>query len=458
MVLSRSTLAAVTCCAALLCPSERANAQDPKQPKIKTPKTPPREVTGVEEPARHADDGWRSLGNGLLFLPRNAIDYLFRATELAASLVADNQIVPRYREIFGRPGMDFFVFPTLFAETGSASSIGLRMIFDSPRIAASQRLGYGGPEQVEVETRIVLKGRAKKVPYLISVEAYYKLQDKLEYHGIGIFPRLDDRNHFQPTTVHDFGYYVERRVRTTGSLGLRIARDLEIFLSTSIYRRQIRAMDSKEDQAIDRVFDPNSIAGLSPKNPFTSYSEGAVRFDTRRIRTRPSPGFLFEGYLGGAHSLSGIPVAFMRIGTRVAGFIPIYRRTNLLSPRLVVDRVIPVGGAPLPFTELSRQPDYRGYDTRRDFISIVGSVDYTWQLVPALGMRLFVDAATVAPSVTQVSLEQFKHMRVAAGVGLDLFAGKSTLASLAFSGSTDGVRVVASIGVPSSYGDRQHRD
>ena len=450
-------LAAALISGALAIFSQPARADAPS-PEKDEHKADPLEVRGIEEPPRYSDDAARSVGNWILFLPRNLVDYPFRGTELAANLVADRQLVPRYREILGKPGVDLFVFPTLFAETGAAASIGLRMVFDSPRFATSQRIGYGGPRQVEVDSRVVFKGRSARLPLLISFEAYYKLQDNREYHGIGIAPRLDARNHFREGKLDDFGFYTERRARAIGSLGLRLTNDLEFFLSTSVYRRQIRPTESKEDRSIEAVFDPRSIAGLGNHNPWMFYSEIAARFDTRVIRTRPSPGVLLEGYLGGGHSLYGASVGYMRMGTRVAGYIPLYRRSNILSPRLVLDRVQPLNGLDLPFYELARQPDYRGYDYRTDFVSIVASVDYTWQLVPAIGMRVFFDAATVAPGVTHISLEQFKHLRYAGGVGIDLYAGKSTLANIALSASSDGVRVVGNIGNTSSYGDRQHRD
>jgi hypothetical protein len=153
------------------------------------------------------------------------------------------------------------------------------------------------------------------------------------------------------------------------------------------------------------------------------------------------------------------------MGLRAAGYIPIYRRSNILSPRIVFDRVQPMHGN-LPFTELARQPDFRGYDTRRDYLSMVASLDYSWLVVPAMGLRFFMDAATVAPALTQIKLETFKHMRFAGGLAVDLFAGNSALASIGLSISTPDppdyptprVHLLATIGVPSIYGDRQHRD
>jgi hypothetical protein len=171
-----------------------------------------------------------------------------------------------------------------------------------------------------------------------------------------------------------------------------------------------------------------------------------------------------EGYLGAAvapatsGALDDRDVTFMRLGGRVAGFIPIYRRTNILSPRLVLDRLVSLGGPAVPFTELPRQPDFRGFDNRRDGLSLVASLDYSWQLVDFLGARVFVDTATTAPSVAELSVDQLKAIRFAVGTGLDLFVSSDDVGQLAFSASPEGVRALLTVGVPSDYGDRQHRE
>ena len=167
---------------------------------------------------------------------------------------------------------------------------------------------------------------------------------------------------------------------------------------------------------------------------------------------------LLEGYLGQGQSFLGEPVNYARHGWRAAGFIPIYRRTNILSPRLVFDRLVPLGNTPVPFYELPRQPDFRGFDTRRDFLSLVASVDYTWQLVSFMSMRAFVDGATVAPALDEIDLDQLRHMRFAGGLGFDFYNATAILGRIAVSVSGEGPRLFLSLGTPEGFGDRQHRD
>jgi hypothetical protein len=439
-------------------PSSSPKGADEPAPALVTAPNDPLAIAGLERPASPRGYGGRALANAILVGPRLLIDYTFKGVEVAANLVTDRQLVSRYRELFGSSRGDLYVFPTLFAETGTPASVGVRMIFDSPRFVSSQRVGFGGPRQVESETRVVLKGALADHPSVLSLEAHYQLEDDLEYYGIGVVPRSDPRNRFVSGTPFDYGYYTERRVRFLASGGVRLGDNLELLVSTSLYRRQTEPAVPDEPASVATVFEPGSISGLTTASPFVSYSEVAARIDTRRMRNRPSPGWLFESYVGGARSLPGAStVAYMRLGLRAGVGIPVRRRTNVFALRLSIDGVTPLSGTELPFVEFEHPSEFRGFDTRRDQVAILGSADYAWQLVPVLGMRLFVDAVTVAPSLRAVGVEQFQNLRLAAGFGFDVFSGSNTLASLATSASGDGVRVVATFGAPVSHGDRQHR-
>ncbi len=417
-------------------------------------------ITGKEEVERESGDTGRDVGNALLWLPRNVIDLLFRGTTAAANLIADQQLVPRYRELLGAPpGGDVLIFPTLFAETGGAFSVGARMIVDTEHITTTQRIGLGGLSDVAGESRVVFKGGAA-FPAALSLELFYKLEDDIEYAGVGIVPRRDERNRFQLFTTAEEGLYTERIIRGISSLGVRLGPDLEHFMSASVSRRQIEPTEDAGPERLDEVFEPGSIEGVR-KDVWLTYVEAAMRFDSRASRARPTEGTLIEAYLGTGHDLGfadDVDVQFLRWGGRVAGFFPIYRRSNILSPRIILDRVAALNGLPLPFYELERQPDFRGFDTRRDNISIVASLDYTWQLVPFMGMRLFLDGATVAPSFAEFSLEQLKNLRYAGGLGIDLYTDTAQIARFEVATSPEGVRLHFSVGASTGFGDRQHRE
>ena len=87
-------------------------------------------------------------------------------------------------------------------------------------------------------------------------------------------------------------------------------------------------------------------------------------------------------------------------------------------------------------------------------VSVVASLDYRWAIWRYLAARVLADAATVAPDLTSLSL---RHLRYAAGFGLDLFSDTTPLGALSFVGSPEGFLFHFRFGVASGFGDRQHR-
>jgi hypothetical protein len=428
------------------------------------PEHDPAELSGIEEPASQPGDAGRTAADVLLFVPRNFVDLLFRGTTAAAGLARDEQIVPRVAEALSTPRGQLIVFPTMFVETGEALSFGARMIGKAGQFTTSYRFGYGIPEDFVMESRVRYY-QGGPLPFALTVEGYVEQEGEQEFLGVGLVPERDPRNRFlQPGPGGArVGLYSEERLRGLVSAGFRPSQLFEFFLSASLGRRAVEDTTGAGSQALSRVFAPESIPGSFDRN-WIFYGEGAARLDSRPTRGRPSPGALVEAYYGGALStaypgpVSGDDVAFVRTGGRVAGFFPIYRRTNILSPRVVLDRLEPLNGLPVPFTELPRQPDFRGFDDRRDLLSVVASLDYTWELVEFLGARLFFDAATVAPRLSGVTAETFEEMRYAGGFGLDLYVSSDDVGQVGFAVSPEGARLWLTVGVPSDHGDRQHRD
>ena len=67
-----------------------------------------------------------------------------------------------------------------------------------------------------------------------------------------------------------------------------------------------------------------------------------------------------------ARGSAGDATRFMRAGFQMAAFLPFIRRSTVLSPKLVVDALVPSAGGEIPFTEFTGQPTFRGFDNRRD--------------------------------------------------------------------------------------------
>ena len=172
-------------------------------------------------------------------------------------------------------------------------------------------------------------------------------------------------------------------------------------------------------------------------------------------RNGVATGALLEGYGGLARGSGGDPTRFARTGFQMAAFLPFIRRSTVLSPKLAVDALVPTGDSEIPFTEFTGQPTFRGFDNRRDFVSAVASLDYRWYVGRFLDARLFTDIARVAPSAREL---RFEHVRWAAGFGVDLHTSTTELGRIAVAGSTEGVHLLLTLGVPAGFGDRQHRE
>ncbi|AKT42384.1 hypothetical protein [Chondromyces crocatus] len=412
-------------------------------------------LTGVERKASYPSDGIRSAGSALLAVPRAMVDLLFLTSGTAAGLVQEDQVVPRVAELVNPGRGSVGVFPTVFAETGRGRfSVGARMVGNLGSLATGVRIGYGGPDETVVESRLRMS-RLAPIPAIFTVEAYADRRTDLEYYGVGQAPEEDPRNHFARDVQTREALYRERRLRFIAGAGIRPYSDVEAFFSVSVTRRQADDAQGVAASALSRVFDVDRLPGAFAETRFF-YTEAALRADTRASRSRPSPGVLAEVYSGvGVGDLSRGPAIWLtRLGGRLIGSIPLVRPTTVLSPRIVIDGVIPLEGT-LPFNELARQPDFRGFDRRRDQVSVVASLDHRWLLLRYTGARIFIDAATVGPNPAKLDLE---HVRIAAGFGIDLNSTTNEIGRTSVAFSPEGVRVLLTLGVAQMFGDRQHRD
>jgi hypothetical protein len=409
------------------------------------------QVTGVEQPVHYGNETARTVANALFWPARLMVDLIFLTTGTAGALLQDEQIVPRARDFFFTPGGELGVFPTVFAETGTSPNIGARMIASVEPYAATLRAGYGGDDENVVEGRMRLS-LSIGVPAALSLEGLHDRRSGLGFLGLGQTPETDPRNQFRNGPA--VGSFRERRERLVAGFGLRPFGDFEVLLSSSLTQRYTDdPVDPDSAPTIDQAFLPASIPGAFRTTRIV-YSELALRGDTRISRGNVATGFLLEGYAGIAHGISGDASGFGRMGFQTAAFLPFIRSSTVLSPKIVVDALVPTGGA-IPFTEFTGQPTFRGFDNRRDYVSAVASLDYRWYLVSFLDARLFLDVAEVAPSLGGLGLE---HLRWATGFGFDLHTSTTELGRIAVAGSQEGAHLLFTLGVPAGFGDRQHRD
>lgn len=429
-----------------------AGAQEPSKPPLRRSTASPDVARGITREEQRPGDTARAALDVALFLPREIVSLFFSATGTAAGLIEDEQVIPRVDDLLNPPPGEIHVFPTAFVETGRSANVGVRAIARAKSFASSVRAGFGGVHDVVAESKLRF-GLAAPVPIALSLEALHDERPSLGYLGVGQRPESDPRNAFAATSSEQAASYRERRERFIVGGGLRPMSDLELLASSSLSRRHLLDPPDPGPNALSRVFEPGSVPGADAAFRVI-YSELALRGDTRESRGGPEKGWLLEGYLGRGDAFDGADASFVRAGARGALFLEILHASNVLSPALALDGLSPVHG-PVPFVELVGQPDFRGFANRRDFVSLVGSLDYRWTVMRYLGARLLADVAYVAPDVASLPLDD---PRVAGGFAFDVFSRSTQLGTVRAVGSSEGFSFSFNFGVSSGFGDRQHRN
>ncbi|MBX3182325.1 MAG: hypothetical protein KIT72_09260 [Polyangiaceae bacterium] len=429
----------------------RGDTPNPQNPGIDE-KTPPRAVSGVARRGRERGDAVREVLDSILWHPRQAVELLFFASAHTAGLIDDEQVIPRVEDTLNPPHGELRVFPTLFVETAGDLSLGMRVLARDRGFGSTVRVGAGGPRDLVAESRLRATLPAPR-PLVLGLEMLHDVRGSRGFLGVGQRPEDDPRSHLRADASERVGRYQEVRERFIMSLGTRPLSDVELFISSSLTRRHQRDTVGAGQEAFSRVFDVDALpGGLAART--VVYQEAALRIDTRATRSGASPGFQLETYAGHALTLRPEDVTFIRTGGRIAGYFEVYKRSNVISPRLVLDGMTPVTGS-IPWNELTRQPDFRGNDNRRDITSLVASLDYRWTVMRYLAARLFVDAAKVSPDLPKLTEGA---PRYAGGLGFDVFTRTGSLGSLTTVVSPEGYNITLNLGVGAGFGDRQHRD
>jgi hypothetical protein len=379
------------------------------------------------------------------------VDLIFLTTGTAGGLLENEQLVPRAKQIFFTRGGELGVFPTLFVETGMSPNIGVRMIAGSGPLATTLRGGYGGEDANVLESRLRFTLPAPN-PTVLSVEGLHDRRAELGYLGVGQMPETDERNRFRYGP--GVGLFRERRERLVIGYGSRPLADVELLFSCSYTQRHLTDETDNGAAKLTSVFLPEAVPDAFRPTRVT-YTEVALRYDDRVGPMGVDTGVLVEGYGGLGRGVAGDDSRFWRAGFRLGAFLPFIRSTTILSPKIVVDTTTPVQGGPVPFRELTGQPSFRGFDNRRDYDSIVVSLDYRWFIMRYLAGRLFFDTAKVLPSLTELSA---KNLRYAGGFGFDLHTSVSEIGRAAVAFSPEGLTFLLTLGVSAGFGDRQHRD
>ncbi len=198
---------------------------------------------------------------------------------------------------------------------------------------------------------------------------------------------------------------------------------------------------------VDERFVPALTPGVPEQPLFFTYGVG-VAHDTRL-----EPGAPENGYLAGVavrrYSASEMPdLSFTRVTFDARGYRRLFSERGVLAVRGLVSSDLTGDSGATPFylqQSLGGGETLRGFHSYRfpDQSLTHVSIEYRWRAHRYVEIAPFVDAGTVAPSLSRLSLGSFK---MSPGVGIRGRTNRRTIARLDWAWGSQGYRIAVATG------------
>ncbi len=397
------------------------------------------------------DSPLRVAGRVVLFVPKVVYEALFVPVHGVFYALDRYHFDQLYYRIFFNGNHTIGFIPTATYEAGFGASIGLRFqmtdVFGAKeRFAVQGTTGavLGDPYResglVELHT-----GQRLGKHFELGLVSNFDRRPADAFWGIGNgedttkIPATPIDPHTDSTAVEVYHRYQESRVALTAD----IQPTPDVHLAFTGALTELRFDQSTQGTPLGQVYNPADLPGFLGGVQH-AYGELELRWDTRHRGTMWEPFKLYSGgslvsaYAGRVDRLDG-GVDFWRYGGELQHFFRLAR-----GPRILITRVraqgVSGGRADVPFTELPYLGGgdiLRGYSYERfrDRASLMGSIQYSWDLSSRVNAYLFTDIGRVYESFDDLSAH---GLRVSYGVGLDLHGDSGLVATGYIASTTDG--------------------
>jgi hypothetical protein len=408
-----------------------AHAQgDPTSLDVVGAPAPGEESGRVDQPGSGTST-WRTIGRGVLAVPRFALEVVFLPIRGVLYVYERYALDARFKQIFFNEAETVGLYPTLNFDTVYGVTFGGRFVHRDlfgEREHLSVRAGFGGRYHNIFEATL---RSGQRFGERIAVEARGELEDRPQdaFYGIGNGAVGTEAHHEQDLI----------RISTIGDV--RVAGDLHVRGAAAF--TDLGYGDSDSEPSVEMVYDTSTLTGFMTGVRHV-YGELELRYDSRRrgsiwdAPVLPGRGWLLSGYAGLAHQLNELD-DYWRTGFDFWRFFWLGRGPRVLSLHFAGETV--TGGYDdVAFTELPQlggKRALRGYPTERfrDRVAIVTSAEYQWDLSRNVAFSMFVDVGRVYSELSAINASD---LRVGYGVGLSAMTGHNFIAEALLASSIDG--------------------
>lgn len=428
-------------------PSDRL-AEPPSQAAAQTPQEKTSESSEQTPPRRRIIDPQQFKVKTPF--PGNVLLAPFRALAPKArrglTLVEDNKILVKVQRWLSRPDLRPVV-----GGLGDGSGFGGGVYLASTQNPSDKFKAW---LQTQFTTRLYTETRSgielnpqpeSSWQLKVEVEGRHRLRPEEDFWGIGF-----DSKRAQRSTYN----LQESGIGTTTSINLtprtvkpvlRVGAGLDYSHTTIRDGRDVRFA------RISTEFAPQIAAGQLPgfigATSLLSQTLFA-EFDARDSAGNPEAGFFARFSVTNHDSVNRADYGFVNTRTDLRGYIPLGTKHRTLALRLVNDLNRTKGNSAIPFFRLSRLGDQntlRGFDTYRYHgkNSLLGSLEYHWQLVRGVKWMTFTDIGQVYNTRRELTR---RNMRATWGTGLEFASERSLPFRIIYAHSAEGSRLFLSFG------------
>ena len=268
----------------------------------------------------------------------------------------------------------------------------------------------------------------------LGAQAMYQDMLQVDYFGLGIDSRKDDRSAYRLNETDMLGY-ATLRVTPWLSVSGRAGWMHQPNLSTATGR------SVTVPNTID-LFSETSAPGIATQPSFL-HGDVSIAADSRDHAGHPTSGGLYRAAAASYSDRDAGTDSFRRYEIEASQFIPLFTRKWVVALHSWEVFSKTSSGDVVPFyllPSLGGQNTLRGYYDYRfhDNNMQVLNAESRWALFAHVDAAAFVDAGKVAPHAGGLD---FKHLKRSYGAGLRVHNATSTLVRLDVGRSTEGWRV-----------------